>query len=45
LPAAIANLDAIFPALFVAVVCLIVVSTLTKAPSREHIAQFHGEVA
>lgn len=43
LPAAIAQRDAIFPALLAAVVCLVVVSAFTKPPTPEHIAQFHGE--
>jgi SSS family solute:Na+ symporter/sodium/proline symporter len=42
LPAVIAQRDAIFPALALAVLCLIVVSALTKAPSSEQIARFHG---
>jgi solute:Na+ symporter, SSS family len=43
LPAVVAQRDAIFPALLASVLCLIVVSAFTKAPSPEHIAQFHGE--
>lgn len=42
LPVVIAQRDAIFPALFVAVLCLIVVSAFTKAPTPAHLAQFHG---
>jgi SSS family solute:Na+ symporter/sodium/proline symporter len=45
LPAVLADRDAIFPALLAAVLCLVVVSALTKAPSPEHIAQFHGKTA
>src|SRR6185437_12048899 len=45
LPAVIAQRDAIFPALFLSVICLIVVSALTNAPSGEKIAQFHGQNA
>ncbi len=40
LPAILAQRDAIFPALLAALVCLIVVSALTPAPSREQIAPF-----
>ncbi len=43
LPAVIAQRDAIFPAVLASVLCLIVVSALTKAPSPEHIARFHGK--
>jgi SSS family solute:Na+ symporter len=39
-PAILAQRDAIFPALFVAVAALIVVSLLTPAPSAEQLAQF-----
>jgi SSS family solute:Na+ symporter/sodium/proline symporter len=42
LPTVIAQRDAIFPALLAAVLCLIVVSAVTKPPSAEVIAQFHG---
>lgn len=45
LPAVIAQRDAIFPALAISVLCLIVVSALTASPSREKLAQFHGENA
>lgn len=45
LPALIAQRDAIFPALAISVLCLIVVSALTASPSREKLAQFHGENA
>jgi solute:Na+ symporter, SSS family len=43
LPAVIAQRDAIFPALVAALLCLAVVSALTKPPSAKTIAQFHGE--
>jgi len=43
LPAVVADRDAIFPALLAAVLCLVLVSAMTKAPTPEHIAQFHGE--
>jgi SSS family solute:Na+ symporter/sodium/proline symporter len=39
----VAQRDAIFPALLASVLCLVIVSALTKVPSREQIAQFHGE--
>ena len=42
LPALIAERDAIFPALLAALLCLVVVSALTKPPTAEKIAQFHG---
>lgn len=45
LPAYLARWEAIYPALAAAVLCLIVVSAFTKAPSREHLAKFHGELA
>lgn len=41
LPALIAQRDAIFPALAAALLCLVVVSLLTKPPDAEKIAQFH----
>ncbi len=41
LPALLAQRDAIFPALLAAVVCLVVVSAVTPAPSPEQIAPFH----
>jgi solute:Na+ symporter, SSS family len=41
LPMVIAQRDAIFPALLAALVCLVVVSALTKPPDAEKIAQFH----
>jgi solute:Na+ symporter, SSS family len=44
LPAVIADRDAIFPALLAAVLCLVLVSAFTKAPSPEHLAEFHQEV-
>ncbi len=37
--------DAIFPALLAAVLGLVLVSALTKAPSREHLDLFHGVAA
>ncbi|MEO6829634.1 MAG: sodium:solute symporter family protein, partial [Acidobacteriaceae bacterium] len=40
LPAAIAQRDAIFPALLASLVCLFVVSWLTPPPRREKVAQF-----
>jgi SSS family solute:Na+ symporter len=40
LPAILAQRDAIFPALIVALICLVVVSVLTPPPSREQIAPF-----
>lgn len=43
LPAVIAQRDAIFPALLASVLCLVVVSALTKPPTPEHIAQFHSQ--
>lgn len=43
LPAIIAQRDAIFPALLASVLCLIVVSAVTKPPSPEHITQFHSQ--
>ncbi len=39
-PAILADRDAIFPALFVAVAAMIVVSLVTRAPSAEQLAQF-----
>jgi solute:Na+ symporter, SSS family len=41
LPAAVAQRDAIFPALLAAGLCLVVVSALTKPPKPETVAQFH----
>lgn len=43
LPTFVARRDAIFPALLASVLCLIVVSALTKAPTPEQIARFHAE--
>ncbi|HEX3472162.1 MAG TPA: sodium:solute symporter family protein, partial [Silvibacterium sp.] len=43
LPTVIAQRDAIFPALVAALLCLVVVSALTKPPNAEKIAQFHNE--
>jgi SSS family solute:Na+ symporter/sodium/proline symporter len=40
LPAALAERDAIFPALIAALFCLAVVSAVTKPPRREQVAQF-----
>lgn len=45
LPAILAQRSAIFPALLLSVLCLFVVSALTRAPKREQIARFHGEAA
>lgn len=42
LPAAVANRDAIFPALIAAVLGLVVVSAVTAPPSREQVELFHG---
>lgn len=42
LPAVIAERDAIFPALVVAVLGLVVVSVMTKPPSMEQLDLFHG---
>ena len=43
LPAVVAQRDAIFPALLAAVLGLVVVSLLTRPPSAEQVALFHGE--
>ncbi|HEY0759742.1 MAG TPA: sodium:solute symporter family protein [Acidisarcina sp.] len=43
LPLALAQRDAIFPALIAALLCLVVVSALTEPPRREQIAQFLPE--
>jgi SSS family solute:Na+ symporter/sodium/proline symporter len=43
LPAVLAQRDAIFPALVLAVLCLFVVSALTAPPSHEQVARFHNE--
>jgi solute:Na+ symporter, SSS family len=40
LPAWLADRDAIFPALVAALICLVVVSALTKPPKAEQVAQF-----
>ena len=45
LPAVLAQRDAIFPALFVAVLCLVVVSALTKPPRKDQVGIFFGEKA
>jgi SSS family solute:Na+ symporter/sodium/proline symporter len=39
-PSILADRDAIFPALFVAVIAMIVVSLVTRAPSESQLAQF-----
>jgi SSS family solute:Na+ symporter/sodium/proline symporter len=39
-PEFLANRDAIFPALAAAVVAMVVVSVLTRLPTREQVAQF-----
>jgi solute:Na+ symporter, SSS family len=43
LPAIVAERDAIFPALLAAVLGLVVVSALTRPPTAEQIALFHGQ--
>ena len=43
LPHIIADRDAIFPALFLSVLCLIVVSALTSPPSRDQLSKFRGD--
>jgi len=43
LPALIAERDAIFPALLAALLCLVVVSAVTKPPDAEKIRQFHQQ--
>ncbi|HEY0785864.1 MAG TPA: sodium:solute symporter family protein [Acidobacteriaceae bacterium] len=43
LPSWLAARDAIFPALAIALLCLVVVSLLTPAPSARALARFHGE--
>jgi solute:Na+ symporter, SSS family len=43
LPAVLVQRDAIFPALIVAVLCLVVVSALTPPPRREQVAVVFGE--
>jgi SSS family solute:Na+ symporter/sodium/proline symporter len=45
LPAVLAQRDAIFPALIVAVLCLVIVSAFTKPPRKEQVAIFFGEQA
>jgi len=40
LPAMIADRDAIFPALLISVLCLVVISALTKPPRQEQVAPF-----
>jgi SSS family solute:Na+ symporter/sodium/proline symporter len=45
LPAALAQRDAIFPALIVAVLCLVVVSTFTRPPRKDQVAIFFGDQA
>jgi len=44
LPPALAQRDAIFPALLAAPLCLVVVSALTPPPRAEQVALFHDEV-
>src|SRR5271168_775258 len=43
LPPLIAQRDAIFPALLAALLCLVVVSAVTRPPDPEKIAQFHQQ--
>src|SRR5271163_850217 len=43
LPSALAARDAIFPALIVSLLCLVVVSAITKPPKAEQVAQFFPE--
>jgi SSS family solute:Na+ symporter len=43
LPAIVAERDAIFPALIAAVLCLVIVSAVTKPPDPEQLAQFRQE--
>ncbi len=43
LPAVLAARDAIFPALIISLLCLVVVSALTKPPRPEQVAQFFPE--
>lgn len=45
LPAVLAQRDAIFPALIVAVLCLVVVSAFTQAPRKDQVTIFFGEQA
>lgn len=45
LPAVLAQRDAIFPALIVAVLCMVVVSAFTQAPRKDQVAIFFGEQA
>ncbi|HMD19752.1 MAG TPA: hypothetical protein VKH40_05495, partial [Alloacidobacterium sp.] len=45
LPAVLAQRDAIFPALIVAVLCLVVVSAFTKPPRKDQVEIFFGEKA
>ncbi|HYK37050.1 sodium:solute symporter family protein [Alloacidobacterium sp.] len=45
LPAVLAQRDAIFPALIVAVLCLVVVSAFTQTPRKDQVAIFFGEQA
>ncbi|MGC1300555.1 MAG: sodium:solute symporter family protein [Alloacidobacterium sp.] len=45
LPAVLAERDAIFPALIVAVLCMVSVSAFTKPPRKEQVAIFFGEKA
>ncbi|WP_158748030.1 sodium:solute symporter [Acidobacterium sp. S8] len=45
LPAVLAQRDAIFPALLIAVLCLVIVSACTKPPRKEQVAIFFGDNA
>jgi SSS family solute:Na+ symporter/sodium/proline symporter len=45
LPAVLAQRDAIFPALIVAVLCLVIVSAFTKPPRKDQVAIFFGDQA
>jgi SSS family solute:Na+ symporter len=45
LPAILAQRDAIFPALIAAVLCLIIVSAVTKPPRKEQVALIFGDSA
>ena len=45
LPAVLAQRDAIFPALVVAVLCLVIVSAFTKPPRKDQVAIFFGDQA
>src|SRR5271156_4101825 len=45
LPAVLAQRDAIFPALIVAVLCMVIVSAFTKPPRKDQVEIFFGEKA